>query len=32
LPPLATLQAPPVDPFTLSSDQVTTLMTDAGIL
>ncbi|NIK59086.1 iron ABC transporter substrate-binding protein [Kribbella shirazensis] len=32
LPPLATLQAPPVDPFTLNSDQVTTLMTDAGIL
>ncbi|GAB3935769.1 iron ABC transporter substrate-binding protein [Kribbella albertanoniae] len=32
LPPLATLQAPPVDPFTLNSDKVTTLMTDAGIL
>ena len=32
LPPLTTLQAPPVDPFTLNSDQVTTLMTDAGIL
>nr|WP_082220944.1 iron ABC transporter substrate-binding protein [Luteipulveratus halotolerans] len=32
LPPLASLQAPPVDPFTLNSDQVTRLMTDAGIL
>ena len=32
LPPLNTLQAPPVDPFTLNSDKVTTLMTDAGIL
>jgi iron(III) transport system substrate-binding protein len=32
LPPLNTLQAPPVDPFTLNSDQVTALMTDAGIL
>lgn len=32
LPPLATLQAPPVDPFALNSDKVTTLMTDAGIL
>lgn len=32
LPPLTTLQAPPVDPFTLNSDKVTTLMTDAGIL
>ncbi|TCN41793.1 iron(III) transport system substrate-binding protein [Kribbella orskensis] len=32
LPPLNTLQAPPVDPFALNSDKVTTLMTDAGIL
>ena len=32
LPPLTTLQAPPVDPFTLNSDKVATLMTDAGIL
>jgi iron(III) transport system substrate-binding protein len=32
LPPLSTLQAPPVDPFALNSDKVTTLMTDAGIL
>jgi iron(III) transport system substrate-binding protein len=32
LPPLTTLQAPPVDPFTLNSDAVTRLMTDAGIL
>ena len=32
LPPLADLDAPPVDPFTLNSDQVTQLMTDAGIL
>ena len=32
LPPLNTLQAPPVDPFTLNSDAVTRLMTDAGIL
>ncbi|MEU4287285.1 iron ABC transporter substrate-binding protein [Kribbella sp. NPDC026596] len=32
LPPLSTLQAPPVDPFTLNSDKVTDLMTDAGIL
>jgi iron(III) transport system substrate-binding protein len=32
LPPLATLEAPPVDPFTLNSDDVVDLMTDAGIL
>ncbi|GAA5160569.1 iron ABC transporter substrate-binding protein [Ornithinimicrobium tianjinense] len=32
LPPLDGLDAPPVDPFTLNSDQVTDLMTDAGIL
>jgi iron(III) transport system substrate-binding protein len=32
LPPLNSLQAPPVDPFTLNSDKVNTLMTDAGIL
>ncbi|MEI8406485.1 MULTISPECIES: iron ABC transporter substrate-binding protein [unclassified Kribbella] len=32
LPALTTLQAPPVDPFTLNSDAVTRLMTDAGIL
>jgi iron(III) transport system substrate-binding protein len=32
LPALNTLQAPPVDPFTLNSDEVTRLMTDAGIL
>lgn len=32
LPPLDTLQAPPVDPFTLDSDRVTQLMTDVGIL
>jgi iron(III) transport system substrate-binding protein len=32
LPALNTLQAPPVDPFTLNSDAVTRLMTDAGIL
>ncbi|MFC9689094.1 iron ABC transporter substrate-binding protein [Kribbella sp. NPDC056951] len=32
LPPLSTLQAPPVDPFTLNSDEVSRLMTDAGIL
>lgn len=32
LPPLKTLEAPPVDPFTLNSDKVTALMTDAGIL
>ncbi|MFC0623335.1 iron ABC transporter substrate-binding protein [Kribbella deserti] len=32
LPALNTLQAPPVDPFTLNSDAVSRLMTDAGIL
>ncbi|MGA4670149.1 iron ABC transporter substrate-binding protein [Propionibacteriaceae bacterium Y1923] len=32
LPPLDSLHAPPVDPFTLNSEQVTRLMTDAGIL
>ena len=32
LPPLDALDAPPVDPFTLNSDQVTDLMTDACIL
>ncbi|MEV0564109.1 iron ABC transporter substrate-binding protein [Dactylosporangium sp. NPDC050588] len=32
LPPLDSLQAPPVDPFTLNSDKVNKLMTDAGIL
>ncbi len=32
LPPLDSLDAPPVDPFTLNSDDVVTLMTDAGIL
>ena len=32
VPALNTLQAPPVDPFTLNSDAVTRLMTDAGIL
>ncbi|USQ76645.1 iron ABC transporter substrate-binding protein [Ornithinimicrobium cryptoxanthini] len=32
LPPLDTLDAPPVDPATLNSDQVIQLMTDAGIL
>jgi iron(III) transport system substrate-binding protein len=32
LPPLNSLQAPPVDPFALNSDTVTTMMTDAGIL
>ena len=32
LPPLASLEAPPVDPFTLNSEKVTTMMTDAGIL
>lgn len=32
LPPLAELDAPPVDPFTLNSDDVITAMTDAGIL
>ena len=32
LPPLADLDAPPVDPFTLDSDEVTDLMTDVGLL
>lgn len=32
LPPLDTLQAPPVDPFTLDSEKVTQLMTDVSIL
>ena len=32
LPPLDSLEAPPVDPFGLSSEKVTELMTDAGIL
>nr|WP_233275936.1 extracellular solute-binding protein [Isoptericola variabilis] len=32
LPPLESLDAPPVDPFTLNSDVVVDLMTDAGIL
>ena len=32
LPALDTLEAPPVDPFTLDSEKVTQLMTDAGIL
>jgi iron(III) transport system substrate-binding protein len=32
LPPLDSLEAPPVDPFTLNSDEVASLMTDAGIL
>jgi iron(III) transport system substrate-binding protein len=32
LPPIASLEAPPVDPFTLDSEKVTTMMTDAGIL
>lgn len=32
LPPLDDLDAPPVDPFTLNSDKVLSLMTDAGIL
>ncbi|MDT0164199.1 extracellular solute-binding protein [Actinotalea sp. AC32] len=32
LPTLEELEAPPVDPFTLDSDQVVDLMTDAGIL
>jgi iron(III) transport system substrate-binding protein len=32
LPPLDALDAPPVDPFTLNSDEVVSLMTDAGIL
>ena len=32
LPPLADLGAPPVDPFTLDSERVVSLMTDAGVL
>lgn len=32
LPPLDSLDNPPVDPFTLNSDEVLRLMTDAGIL
>ncbi|MEV4654405.1 iron ABC transporter substrate-binding protein [Micromonospora sp. NPDC049301] len=32
LPPLNSLQAPPVDPFALNSDKVTELMTDVGII
>ena len=32
LPPLKSLQAPPVDPFTLNSEKVIQLMTSAGIL
>ena len=32
LPPLEELDAPPVDPFTLNSDEVVDLMTDAGLL
>ena len=32
LPPLDTLDNPPVDPFTLNSDEVATLMVDAGLL
>ncbi|WP_237565306.1 iron ABC transporter substrate-binding protein [Ornithinimicrobium cavernae] len=32
LPPLDSLNAPPVDPFTLNSEQVIALMTDAGVL
>ncbi|WP_043498444.1 extracellular solute-binding protein [Georgenia sp. SUBG003] len=32
LPTLESLEAPPVDPFTLNSDEVLSLMTDAGIL
>ncbi|MFC8796655.1 iron ABC transporter substrate-binding protein [Promicromonospora sp. NPDC057138] len=32
LPPLTGLDAPRVDPFTLNSDDVVTMMTDAGIL
>lgn len=32
LPPLDSLDNPPVDPFTLNSDEVIDLMTDAGIL
>ena len=32
LPALADLDAPPVDPFTLDSDEVSDLMTDVGLL
>jgi iron(III) transport system substrate-binding protein len=32
LPPLASLQAPPLDPFTLNGPKVISLMTNAGIL
>lgn len=32
LPPLNTLQAPPVDPFTLNAEKVNELMTDASII
>lgn len=32
LPPLESLEAPPVDPFTLSSEKVIQMMTSAGIL
>ena len=32
LPTLESLQAPAVDPFSLDSEKVTQLMTDAGIL
>ena len=32
LPPLKSLEAPPVDPFTLSSEKVVEMMTSAGIL
>ena len=32
LPPLTSLEAPPVDPFTLNSEKVIQMMTDAGIL
>lgn len=32
LPALDTLEAPPVDPFTLNSDDVIAVMTDAGVL
>nr|WP_255622561.1 iron ABC transporter substrate-binding protein [Tessaracoccus sp. OS52] len=32
LPPLDSLDNPPVDPFTLNSDEVTNLMVDAGLL
>lgn len=32
LPPLTSLEAPPVDPFTLNSEKVIQMMTDTGIL